>query len=833
MKSLFILLFRCFANSSSFLRFLLSIGLFVGLFGHTADAQVVINEVCTYNADGIEDSSGDEPDWFELYNAGSAPVSLSGYYVTDQSLNKWYFPEILINPGDFLLVFASGKNLYQGELHTNFTLSKDGERLRLFDASGALLDEVKSVALQMDHSFGRTSDASSTFGIFKEPTPAASNNSEESYRGYVPDPVFSQPQGFYAGHFILAITADSESEIYYTIDGSHPDDDAAEYEDPIESDTSIVVCARAFPEDSDWLPSAIVTNTYMVNYTSDLPVFCITTDPENLWDWEHGIFVMGPNADSVYPFHGANFWMDWEVPAHVEFYETTHKQVFEQDIGLSINGGSVSRTRPQQSLRLTCRSKYGASDFNHRFFEDRSNDHFKILVLRNSSGDFNKLHFRDGSLHKLMIGQVDIDLLAYRPAAIFINGQYWGVLNIREKFSKHYLSEHYPVDEDNVDLLEEDSTLIQGDFTAFNTMHDFITGHDMSDTVMYEAAGTMLDIHSFCDYIIAETFLSNIDWPYNNIKYWRERKEGAKWRYLLMDLDISLGNIGWAPADLDALGRILGPFGNDNKHVQLFESLLANAKFRNYFINRYADLMNTLFTSEHMFAHIAKVMDNLKTEMPKHFSRWGNNMDGWNTEFNAMLVPYVLQRNDYARQYVQDNFALNKQVDVTLDVWPHEAGIIHINTIQPGPYPWRGVYYDGVPVSITAVANQGFRFLEWQSIVLSAEEKQYPIVQRNLDTDSEFLAVFEPTKVVNGITLFPNPANEVLKIGYVSRKITTGNIYLKDASGRLLRELRNADFTEGANFYEVDVTELQQGVYFLTVVTQDGVNASPVMIMHK
>jgi len=298
-KSLFVLIFRCFAHCLSFLRFLLLVGLFAGVTSHTVLAQVVINEVCTYNADGIEDASGDEPDWFELYNAGSAAVSLSGCYVTDQSLNKWFFPETLMAPGAFLLVFASGKNLYQGELHTNFTLSKDGERLRLFDANGTLLDEVKSIALQMDHSFGRTSDASATFGIFKDPTPAASNNFEEWYRGYASDPVFSHPQGFYAGHLILSISADSDAEIYYTLDGSHPDDDAAEYEDPIESDTSIVVCARVFPEDSDWLPSAIVTNTYMVNYTSDLPVFCITTDPEILWDWEHGIFVMVHNAGSV------------------------------------------------------------------------------------------------------------------------------------------------------------------------------------------------------------------------------------------------------------------------------------------------------------------------------------------------------------------------------------------------------------------------------------------------------------------------------------------------------------------------------------------------------
>lgn len=796
-------------------------------------AQVIINEVCSYNGDIIEDEDGEKPDWFELYNSGSFPVLLTGYAVAESNNLKWFFPDTVIASHQYLLVFASGKNKTESALHTSFKISKGGDRLSLYDASGVMIDAIQIESLQLDHSAGRYPDGNTTqWSIFCSPTPGASNNNSVPFSGYTVNPVFTMSGGFYTGNTSLGFSVSQPATIIrYTLDGRIPTDTSAIFLSHFNLTATTVVRARAFSSDGNLLPSEVITNTYIINYLSELPVISISTNPENLWDWNTGIYVLGPNADSVYPYHGANFWQDWEIPAHIEFFETNHNLAFEQDAGLSINGGSVSRTRPQQSFRVTARDKYGKAEIEHRIFQQKPINKFKIIVLRNSSGDFNKTHFRDGSLHKLMIGHANIDLLCYRPSAIFLNGEYWGILNIREKFGKYYLKENYHIDPDNVDILEEDSTVIQGDFDAFHAMHDFITGNEMSVKANYDSAVAMIDIESFCDYFIAETYLSNIDWPYNNIKYWRERSVEKKWRYMLMDLDISLGNNGWAPANLDFLGKILGPYGDGNKHVQLFRSLLKNEGLKKYFINRYADLVNTLFSTKSLMKNTQEVMGVLAPEMPKHFNRWGNDMGGWYHEINQCVIPYINDRPTYALQFVCDTFHLKKEVDVMLDVWPPAGGRIHINTIEPESLPWKGIYFDGVPITITAVANPGFRFVQWQSDNIQSVNTMQPSLTLNVDTNNRFTAFFISSDHAHDICVFPNPANTNLNVGFILDKAEKGILTLCNSLGKVVKSV-DANFMSGSNLFSFEISGLAGGVYFIHLNTSRTMLSTKVLIVH-
>jgi len=341
-----------------------------------------------------------------------------------------------------------------------------------------------------------------------------------------------------------------------------------------------------------------------------------------------------------------------------------------------------------------------------------------------------------------MIGKLDIELLGYRSCVVCINGQYWGVHNIREKFSKHYLNENYEIDEENIDLLEEDTTIIHGDFQAFNNMVDFITGKDMQIPENYDSASQLLDIHSFCDYIIAETYLSNIDWPKNNIKYWRVRESGWKWRYMLMDLDISLGNYGWAPAEMDVLGRLLGPYGAGIKHVQMLKSLFHNSTFREYFINRYADLVNTVFSTESLVETITGAKAVLEPEMPRHFTKWfTQTMEGWNSEIHEVAIPYALNRPFYARQFLQDTFGLDNQVGIRLDVWPPGSGAVNINSLINLHLPWEGIYFDEVPLNISARPFPGYRFLHWDSDCLNASESNQIVLTKSFSATSSITAI--------------------------------------------------------------------------------------------
>jgi hypothetical protein len=795
-------------------------------------SQVVINEICSHNGSVIEDEDGDTPDWFELLNTSASPVSLSGYSIVDITRQEWFFPDKIMAPGGYLLVFASGKDRKDSVLHTSYNISKYGNKLSLYDASGNKKDEIQFGSLQLDHSTGRFPDGSNNWRLFRTATPGYSNNSSVAYSGYADDPVFSVDGGFYDGTQSISLSVNNPSSvIHYTTNGRTPSDTSALYQSPIDLSAARVIRARSFDNDTMILPSEVITNTYIIDYKPKLPVISISTNPENLWDWNMGIYVLGPNADLVYPYHGANYWQDWEVPAHIEFFETDRTLAFAQDVGLSINGGSVSRTRPQQSFRITARSKYGKSEMEHRIFSDKLINSFKIIVLRNSSGDFNKTHFRDGSLHRLMIGHVDIDLLCYRPSVIYLNGDYWGILNIREKFSKFYLQENYNVNPDNVDILEEDSTIVQGNFDAFHAMHDFLCNNDMRIPANFDSAAAMLDMNSFCDYFIAETCLSNIDWPYNNLKYWRERLPGKKWRYMMFDLDISLGNNGWANADLDYLGKILGPYGDDNKHVQLLKSLLKNYTFRNYFINRYADLVNTLFSSESLMKNTREVMDMLVDDIPYQFSRWGNSMEGWYHEINTAVIPYINDRPGYALQYVQDTFRLRKQVDVNLDAFPPGGGSIKINTIRPVPLPWKGIYFDGVPITITAVPSPGFKFIQWQSDHISLSSLTQITQTVNVDTVNHFTAFFSSTGKADELSIYPNPVNKILNAGFLLQNGGDGSLSLYNAMGQLVKT-QGSLFVSGFNSNALETSDLAEGLYYIHLKTSETDRTAKVIIAH-
>ncbi len=797
-----------------------------------AVAQVVINEVCSYNGTVLEDEDGDEPDWIELYNQGPAAVNLFNYALQAGNSEPWILPQFTMLPQEFIIIYASGKTRTLPNLHASFKLSKEGETLTLFNTSGVIADVVSVVPLQLDHSYGRKPDGSASgLGIFNVPSPGNSNQSAVAYTGYVQDPVFSKPAGFYNGQCLLEISTGNNATIRYTTDGSLPTQASDLYNGSISISSTTVIRASAFSNNSDELPSQIISNTYFLNYNSELPVFSISTNPEYFWDWNTGIYVSGPNASPVYPYYGANFWQDWEIPAHIEFFDEKGARKIAQHSGVSIHGGSSNRSKPMKSLRLSNKSKFGGGDFNYRFFDEKNLDKFKIIVLRNSSGDFNKTHFRDGCLHQLMMNNTNIDLDGYQPSVVFLNGIYYGVHNIRERISKYYLEENYGVDGENVDLLEEDSLVIEGSFTAFNAMHDFITTNNMAVAGNFNAASGLIDTESLCDYYIAETFLSNIDWPYNNIKFWRVREAGAKWRYILIDLDIALGNNGWAPADFDILGRIMGPYGDNNRHVQIFRGMLQNQTFREYFINRYADLVNTLFSTENMEQHILDTRDALEDEMPLHFNKWGNDMAGWDQEIFQVVMPHLYDRPAFAMEQVKNVFNLEEIVSVELDVWPPAAGKVTINTITPGPLPWKGNYFDGNPVTISVVPNPGFKFMKWVSESIPLNNDRTMVIKVNPEINNRFTAWFNNSSQPDQLMVYPNPSNGNFLFGFLSESNDPGTIEIINATGQRVYFRKALPLNAGINKIEMKVSTLTSGVYMLNLITEQGIKSARLLIL--
>ncbi|MCD4745319.1 MAG: lamin tail domain-containing protein [Bacteroidales bacterium] len=596
-------------------------------------------------------------------------------------------------------------------VHTNFKISDNDQLIILSDSLGNTIEELNIPYLQLNTSAGNYPDGSYVIKYFGQPSPGTSNNNSLTYDGVVEQtPVFSLNSGFYSSDQNIFLNIfDTSLIIRYTKDGSIPTDTSCIYLDAINFDSTTVIRARAFKD--NYLPGETQTNTYFINDSSSLPVISISTDPYNLWNWDNGIYVMGPNAKPDFPYYGANFWNDWEIPVNIEYFREDGIPVFEQECGMKIHGG-WSRAYNLKSFRLLAKSKYGKSTFDYKLFKDKDISDFKRILLRNSGSDFSKAYLRDPLIHKLVQNKTHNDVMDYNPSLVFINGNYWGILNIRERVDKYYLQNNHGISIDNVDILEKQALVVEGSNIQFLSMMDFITSNDISKTENYDSVNLMLDIENFCDYMITELYIINTDWPRNNLKFWKA--DNYKWRFILFDVDVSMAFWSWNYAYVNAFERIL----NDTLFYPslIFQRLLLNQEFKNYFINRYADLMNTIFLPGNFIYHLDTLVDRLRPEMERHKEKWGGNFGSWEQyHINTKIKSFINIRPAFVRENIIEEFDLIKTDTLTFRIDTPNIAKIKINTIIPDTSLWTGIYFDGVPVKIEAIPNPGYHFYFWET----------------------------------------------------------------------------------------------------------------------
>jgi hypothetical protein len=615
-------------------------------------------------------------------------------------------------------------NLNASCLHTNFKLSSNGETVSIFNAGGVQMDQLTFSSIFEDDSYGLYPDGSSIKSYFGDPTPNASNTGSTPYDSYTEEPDFSIAGGFYPAVQVLGLsTTTAGGIIHYTVDGNPPTLASPVFSTPISVDSTMVIRARTYHP--GLLEGKTKTNTYFISDSSSmhLPVISISVEPALMFDTITGIYVKGPNAETNTPFFGANFWQEKEIPAHIEYYDKERQKGFEQNIGIEIYG-NYSRSYPQKSMKIIARDSYGDGSFSYQLFGDKDIYSFKQFILRNAGTDWNKGHMRDAFVHKLVLKETDCDMMAYQPSAVFINGKYWGVYNIREKINKDYLAVNHGIDPDSVDLLQYNGLVMEGSNKRFQQMGLFVLMHDMTIPANFEIVDSLVDLENFADYFAVETWSNNWDWLTNNVRYWCSYEPGAKWRYILWDLDNGLGG-PWSYV-VNSLDTNLKK--SYDYTSLLFSNLLKNEGYRRYFINRYADLLNTTLTSENFNQILWRVRDTIDAEMPRHFKRWGDGFsnpnwggdgygsyDNWKNYQMHELESFGSIRQITARNHIQETFNLKNQVPVTLNVYPPCAGKIKINTITIDDMPWGGIYFDSIPVTVTIIPNPGYTFSFWQS----------------------------------------------------------------------------------------------------------------------
>lgn len=695
---------------------------------------VVINEVMASNTTTIEDRDGDYPDWLEIYNSGDVEIDLTGYGLSDDLDDpfKWIFPNTTLQPGEFKLIFASDKD-YTSEspyLHTNFKIKAGGETLLLTDTSGFIIDQVNSVEISSDISIGRQPDGGSEWFFFDDPTPGYSN-STDGYITYSSSLSFSQPGGFYTADIFVEITAlDSVDEIRYTVDGSDPTETSRLYSTPIKLDNTTVLRARSFS--TGFLPGEISTSTYFFNENSTLPVISLSTDPDNMFDSQTGIYV--------------NYKEDWERPVHIEFFETDGLPKFNEDAGIKI-GGNNTRGRAQKAFHINFRGKYGSDKIDYQVFPDLPVYEFNNLYLRAAGNDWDQTHFRDGFLQTL-VRDLEFETQAYRPASIFLNGEYWGILNIRQRYNEQYFISMFGAD--NIDLLEHAHpndfiSIIKGDLEEFNSLYSFIEQNDFSNNSNYEFIQTKMEINSFLDWVISEIYFNNTDWPTNNVKIWKPKTEDGKFRWILFDLDWSYGyqrtRVGPEDENTYKGNTLTWALEPDNEFCTgtMLSKFLANEQFKTEFINRFADYLNTLFESEHVKELIASTQAHLEPEMPRHYDRFKNDPISKWYDYIEIVENFAQNRPYYIRKHISDYFGLTKTVQLSIKIRVVNSGHIKLNHISVTDSIWNGVYFSDIPVKLTAVPNIGYKFVGWTGDI----ESDSPSISQTLFNDISLVANFE------------------------------------------------------------------------------------------
>ena len=596
-------------------------------------AQLVINELMQSNIDCIMDDLNEFPDsWVELYNTGTAAVNLKDWRLglSDKAGEAWQLSNKQIGPGEYALVYCDkvGKNL-----HTDFRLeSGKGGSLYLFQGQ-TIVDKVEDLPKQPapNIAYGRKTDGSNEWGYQLTPTPEGTNTGEVCDHDHIlGEPVFSEPGKVFNGNktFNLQLSLPEGSpegtEIRYTTNGSEPTASSAKYTADIPITKSTSIRAKLFC--NGWLSPRSTVQSYIFHDRSmTIPVISIVTDNSYLNDKKIGIFANNYGHEKYQQ-------VDWRRPLNIELFDAEGEPSQLNQLCETRITGAWSREAARKSMGIYCHKRFGKKNMEYEFFPDQCPGltNYKSIVLRNSGNDRDYTYMRDAVCQRAMAEHADIDWQAWRPAVIYINGNYWCLLNIRERANENNILTHYDGLED-IDLIEngelKEGTKENYDaFTAFFNEH----GHTLDEYA------ELMDWEEYMRITTMNLYFNNLDYPGNNNVMWRPRAEGGKWRWIAKDLDYTLGlyTNGGAGGSGGYDHQIIAQWYNPDDYslhqganfsitwdaTRLFRRLMEDADFAREFIDRFSIYMGDFLNEKSVRAIWDPMYAMIKDEWKRHRS---------------------------------------------------------------------------------------------------------------------------------------------------------------------------------------------------------------------
>ena len=682
---------------------------------NSAHSQVKVNEIMASNSTVIADSEGDFDDWIEIYNTSGLSIDLAGIYVSDDpgEPTKWQIPSnqsasTTIAANGYLILWADGEP-GEGATHLDFRLSASGEFVILTASDGITrIDSVSFGVQTTDISWGRTTDGSGNFA-FQQPTPNTSNDGS-TIAEKSGNPGFSLPSGFYSGLLTIGVSSD-EAVIHYETGGAVPTSNSPVFSSPISFDTSTVV--RAIAIEPGKQPSEVVTATYLFEESHSVPVVSFVMEPDSLFDFDKGMYVIGDSSETngEYPFRGANFWEEFQYPVHIEYLNESGNTEFEFDAEAEI-GGNFSRAFLKKSFVINNNDRFGLDRLNYPLFPENDYEEYDGFVLRAGAEERSRLLNELLRTVNLQWGHANA-MQAYKPIVLYINGQYWGLYTLYERKNDDFVESRYGYED--VDMIKDFDIITDGDDANYQELLGNFNDQNLVGEAFFQYADSVLDLESFTDHWVYQVYTSHGD-P-NNVRYWRPQVPGGKWHYISHDFDW-WRNLGTESTDgfFSSLKLFLS---EEPSGFWLFGRMMENETYREIFLNRLADMLNTAFQPDYMLALIDSIDTAIDPEMPRDIARWS---EGWYdiggpTDYDMEWIRtatewYVEDIPGYLYSEIADT--LQKDT-VRITLQNITEGSVRLNSIKPTLEngSWSGIYFQDTEIHLLAMPPVDYEVENW------------------------------------------------------------------------------------------------------------------------
>lgn len=601
---------------------------------------VLISEVCAVS----RDTDRTYPtDWVELTNTTSQPIVLTGYRLTeDVTVTGFVFPETVLAAGERLLVYCDKNNT--DDTAAPFSLSPYGETLSLLTPEGVLCDRFESGKQRYGITSGRNGNDRRSRVYFTVPTPGEPNGSGLS--GYAPAPIVTAEGGYVTDGARVALTVPVGCRVYYTTDGSEPTEDDALYTVGTTLTVTKNTVLRAVAYREGYLPSDVVTRTYLVSEPHEIPVVSVSGDPQALFG-AAGAFTDFLNEHQ-------------EVAVHTEYFEKDGSKAVTFNSLLRIAGG-LSRYNVQKAFSLNLNQTVGQSTVTYPFFEKATTDTFGNLLLRPSGSDWSSAKLRDEFVAASLDGKKDMVIQAVKPVALYINGTYYGLYYLREKRNEAFVSAETGIPEERVEIAK--SPAIYESYLPMNAdMKELIRyarTHDLTVEEHYRYVTDRVDISSLMTYYVYQTWYGNGD-MINNVAYYRDTN-GGKWRWIIFDMDWACTAYYADYAFVRQLYEGTGQHTYRNYYDPLMTALLKNDAFSRAFVKLYKDTMKTTLAPDRLLPILNDLAAEIESEIPRQYARYGApSVTKWNNQLEYMR-DFIRGREQRMTEELCAVFSLSKE----------------------------------------------------------------------------------------------------------------------------------------------------------------------------